>query len=171
MPSDVITFRVDRELINRLRKEAEDREISLNTLVNQIFRRFVEWELYERKLGMISLPKSLVKELCSYLSEEEVIRIGEKMGKNMLADIILFMKGKIDQDAFLSWLDVRLKHASLEVNHSYDDNKHIIIIKHDLGSKWSLYHKVVFELMFQEILNKKVEIEYDDSIIKLSFQA
>ena len=169
MPSEVTTFRIDKELIDRLKRDADEREISLNALINQILRRYVEWELYEKKLGMISLPKQLVKELCKSLPNEEIIRLGEKMGKNMLADIIMFMKGKIDQDTFLSWLDARLKHSSLEVNHCFEDNTHLIIIKHDLGEKWSLYHKVVFEFIFQELLNKKVDIDYNENVMKLSF--
>lgn len=169
MPSEVITFRIDKELINRLKQDANERETSLNALINQILRRYIEWELYEKKLGMISLPKQLVKELCNLLPNEEIIKIGERMGKNMLADIIMFMKGKIDQDTFLSWLDARLKHSSLEVNHCFEDNLHTIIIKHDLGEKWSLYHKVVFEFIFQELLDKKVDIEYNENVLKLSF--
>ncbi|GIU71419.1 MAG: hypothetical protein KatS3mg003_0898 [Candidatus Nitrosocaldaceae archaeon] len=169
MPSEVTTFRIDKDVIERLKKEADEKEISLNALINQILRRYIEWELYEKKLGMISIPKQLVKELCKLLPEEEIIRLGEKMGKNMLADIIVFMKGRIDQETFISWLDARLKHSSLEVNHCYDDNNHTIIIKHDLGEKWSLYHKIVFELIFHELLNKHVDIEYNENVLKLSF--
>lgn len=169
MPSEVVTFRIDKELIERLKKNAEEREVSLNALINQILRRYVEWELYEKKLGMISLPKQLVKEFCELLPNEEIIKLGEKMGKNMLADIIMFMKGKIDKDTFLSWLDTRLKHSSLEVNHCFEGDLRTIIIKHDLGEKWSLYHKIVFEFIFQELLNKKVDIEYNENVLKVSF--
>ncbi|MEM2855501.1 MAG: hypothetical protein QW416_00140 [Candidatus Nitrosocaldaceae archaeon] len=169
MQNNVVTFRIDKEIINRLKIEANEKDISLNMLVNHILRRYIEWELYEKKVGMISLPKILVKECYDMLSEEEIVMLGEKMGKNMLTDIILFMKGKIDQDTFLSWLDTRLKYSSLEVNHCFDNNMHTIVIKHDLGEKWSLYHKIVFDFIFHKLLQKDVEIEYNKSVIKISF--
>lgn len=47
-----MTFRVCVNLIGKLREEAENREISLNALVNQIFKRYVEWDSYEPKVGI-----------------------------------------------------------------------------------------------------------------------
>ena len=45
-----MTFRLDENSVQKLREESEYRQISLNTLVNQILRRFVEWDMYESKL-------------------------------------------------------------------------------------------------------------------------
>ena len=52
-----ITFRLDTMVIEELQREANQGEISLNVLVNQVLRRFVEWDRYENKLGMIPIPK------------------------------------------------------------------------------------------------------------------
>ncbi len=55
-----MTFRINESLMKKLKNEAEDREISLNTLVNQIFRRYVEWYSFEPKVGMIPIAKPVV---------------------------------------------------------------------------------------------------------------
>ena len=43
-----------------MQKEADLKEISLNVLVNQLFRRYIEWDRYESKLGMMPVPKAML---------------------------------------------------------------------------------------------------------------
>jgi hypothetical protein len=58
-----MTFRVNENLMRKLKEDAEDHEISLNTLVNQIFKRYVEWDSYEPKVGMIPIARPVVIQL------------------------------------------------------------------------------------------------------------
>lgn len=58
-----MTFRVNENLMRKLKEDAEDHEISLNTLVNQIFNRYVEWDSYEPKVGMIPIARPVVIQL------------------------------------------------------------------------------------------------------------
>jgi len=48
-----MTFRLDENVITTLRADAGRRHISLNTMINQILQRYVEWDMYESKVGMI----------------------------------------------------------------------------------------------------------------------
>jgi hypothetical protein len=65
-----MTFRVYETSIRKLREEAENREISLNTLVNQIFKRYAEWGSYEPKVGMIPIAKPVLIQLFENISED-----------------------------------------------------------------------------------------------------
>ncbi|MGH9975376.1 MAG: hypothetical protein ACRD8Z_06010 [Nitrososphaeraceae archaeon] len=159
-----ITFRVYESSIRKLREEAENREISLNTLVNQIFKRYVEWGTYEPKVGMIPIAKPVVVQLFENISEEKIIEIATKVGKGAVKDIALFMKHSIDIDSFLEWFETRMKTASVEISHQrlYDDDSnistHSYIIRHDFGRNWSVFHKTIFESILQEMLNKPLKI-------------
>ena len=44
-----ITFRLDPAVVDSLQREADQKEISLNMLVNQVFRRYVKWDTFEPK--------------------------------------------------------------------------------------------------------------------------
>ena len=48
--SVTMTFRIDESIMNKLRNESEQREVSLNTMVNQILKRFVEWGVLRTRL-------------------------------------------------------------------------------------------------------------------------
>jgi predicted HicB family RNase H-like nuclease len=58
-----MTFRINGNVLKKMRENAEDRDISLNTLANQIFKRYVEWDSYQPKLGMIPMARPVVIQL------------------------------------------------------------------------------------------------------------
>jgi hypothetical protein len=58
-----VTFRLDASVIDELQTEADTREISLNVLVNQVLKRFAEWDRFESKIGMMPVPKIMLSTL------------------------------------------------------------------------------------------------------------
>jgi hypothetical protein len=58
-----ITFRLDSSVIDELQREADQKEISLNVLVNQALKRYAEWDRYENKIGMMPVPKIMLTSL------------------------------------------------------------------------------------------------------------
>jgi hypothetical protein len=58
-----VTFRLDSKVIDELQTEADKREISLNVLVNQVLKRYAEWERYENKIGMMPVPRMILSNL------------------------------------------------------------------------------------------------------------
>jgi len=169
-----MTFRVYENLIKKLKEEAEDREISVNTLVNQIFRRYVEWDSYEPKVGMIPIAKPVVIQLFENISEDKLIEIANKVGKSAVTDIALFMKHRIDIDAFLEWFETRMKTASVEISHQRLDDAsktHSYIIRHDFGKNWSIFHKTIFESIIQEMLGKPLKsVSVTPTMFSFSFE-
>ena len=55
-----ITFRLDPSTVDNLQREADQKEISLNVLVNQVIRRYVKWDTFEPKIGMMPVPKIIL---------------------------------------------------------------------------------------------------------------
>ncbi|MGH9978117.1 MAG: hypothetical protein ACRD8Z_20135 [Nitrososphaeraceae archaeon] len=157
-------------------KEAESREINLDTLVNQIFRRYVEWDSYEPKVGMILVAKPVVIQFFENISEDKIVEIANKIGRNAVKEIALFMKHRIDIDSFLQWFEMRMKTASVEISHQrlddYNSNKtHSYVIRHDLSKNWSIFHKAIFESIFQEVLGKPLRnVSVTPNIFSFSFE-
>lgn len=167
--TSTMTFRIDEDVLNKLRAESEHRETSLNTFVNQIFKRYVEWDMFESKVGMVPIAKPIIVELFGKLTKEEIVEMANRIGKNVVRDIALFMKGDINLGSFLSWFEARMKASSIEINHNMKNGYHTFIVKHDLGENWSLYHKTVLELIFSEVLDKKIQFDYNAGMISFKF--
>ena len=64
-----MTFRIDEKIMSKLRIEAKNRGISLNMLVNHIIKNFVDWYMFEPKIGMIPISKTVIVELFRDLKE------------------------------------------------------------------------------------------------------
>lgn len=167
--TNTMTFRVDESIAKSLRAESRTKEVSLNTLVNQIFKRYVEWDMYETKVGMIPIAKPIVAVLFRNMKSEEVVNMATNVGKTAIRDMALFMKKRIDIDSFLSWFETRMWMSNIELSHEVVNDTHTYIMKHELGYNWSLYHKTTLELIFNEILGKRIDISISDYMLSFRF--
>jgi hypothetical protein len=164
-----MTFRLDENVITTLRAESERRHISLNTMINQILLKFVEWDIYEPKVGIISLFRPVAAELFKKMTKQETIELATGIGRNATNDAALFMKSKMDLGSFLSWLDVRMRNSSVEISHTVEGSTHTYILKHDLGENYSLFQKTLLELIFNDVLGKRIDCSFSDTILSIRF--
>ena len=168
-----ITFRLESSIIEELQTEAEYRETSLNVLINQILRRYSNWERYENKMGMIPIPKILLSSIL-----DETIKIGKENGiedvssfRNtlmrdlsqiafiFLKDSVLLIKKNYNLISALEVLEQYLKVVGINSDHRIEhDGKHTYVIQHKLGENWSLFIKEFLILIFENLGKVKVDI-------------
>src|ERR687887_498098 len=148
--TETITFRLSSTLLKELRKEAELERISLNAFVCKIFLNHVQWEKYERKVGLLPMTKPFLKEVINQMSDEQIIHLAQKIEKDTFKNILTFM---------------RSSHSIDNKNGSYRFNIH-----HDLGIKWSLYVKTLVSELSEDILKKKAEVKITNDLISLVFK-
>ena len=168
-----ITFRLESPIIEELQTEAEYRETSLNVLINQVLRRYSNWERYENKMGMLPIPKVILSSLM-----DEIMRIGKEKGiEDILAfrtaiikelsltaftflkDSVLLIKKNYNLITVLEVLEQYMKVVGINSDHRIeDDGKHIYVIQHRLGENWSLFIKEFLILLFENLGKVKVDI-------------
>lgn len=168
--TDPMTFRIEKDIIKNLRQDAKSKGITLNTFINQIIRNFLDWYIFEPKIGMIPIAKPVVVELFRCLTKEEVSSIASNVGKSAIYDITLFMKSKVDIDTFLQWFELRIKNSPMQLYHSVNGKIHIYTIKHDININWSYYYKVILERIFHEVFNKNVDINISEGSFTVAFE-
>jgi CopG antitoxin of type II toxin-antitoxin system len=71
--SESITFRLDSTILNKLHSEADQKDISVNTLVSHIIRRHIDWHSNTPKAGFIAVRRLFITNFISYLSEQEIV--------------------------------------------------------------------------------------------------
>jgi hypothetical protein len=166
-----MTFRIENDIIQRLKYKAEEDEITLNTLVNHILKRYIDWGMYaEDSLGLITLAGPVAEELFNKLDKEEVVRLATEVGKGAVIDLILFMKGNLSPRSFIDWFLSRMKNSSALISaKSNSDGCQSYVIKHDMGGNWSLYHKTLVESIFKE-MQKPIRIGATESTLTLEIE-
>jgi hypothetical protein len=148
-----MTFRLESDIIERLKIKVQQDETTLNTLVNRVLRRYIEWGIFlEDRLGIILLTRPVAQELFSRLEKDQIVRLATEVGKSAVIDLTLFMKGGVNSSLFMEWFLSRMKESSAVVaSKSNSDESKSYVIKHDMGENWSLYHKTVVEAIFEEM--------------------
>ncbi len=168
--SSTITFRLDENTIKRLRNESGHRQVSTNTLVNQALKQFLDWGMYESTVGFVIINKQVFIHVFNKLAQKEIIDIATRVGKDEVKNMALFMKGRIDIQSFLAWFELRMINSAVQVSHIHeDDGFHRYVMKHELGKNWSVYHKTILELIFEEVFSKKMDVKIDKTMISFEF--
>lgn len=156
--TETVTFRLQSSLIDELRMDAELEGVSLNNYVAKIFSNHVQWERYERKVGLLPMTEAFLREVLNQLSDEQVVNLAQRLEKQKFTNILAFMKNQHDVEDFVevmrSWLTVSWMQQNIEVR----DGKYYFKIQHSLGTKWSLYVRTLISELSYDILGKKVDI-------------
>jgi hypothetical protein len=168
-----VTFRLDLKVIDELQTEADNMEISLNVLVNQVLKRYAEWDRYENKIGMMPVPRVILSHLvdkCMSVAQssgikdvnhyrDEIIKQAAELAFTLMKDSVLFMKKQYNLWVVLSVLEGYMKVSGIKSDHKLEGSrKHIFIIQHELGENWSLFTKELLALIFEKLANVKAEI-------------
>ena len=166
--SSSITLRFRNDILNKLKHEAAQKRISLNTLATQVFSTHAEYDAYASTTGMISIPKSLLIVLMNKLEEEEVEKLSEHVAKNEMKDLTLLLRGEHNLYTFLQTIESWLRVSGFQYSyHTTDhDRNHRLVIQHEMGKRWSLYFERLFRYVFAELsLASEPEFEVTDNII------
>ena len=163
--TSVMSFRLDEDIVEALRKEAEEEEVSINVLAGHIFRRYVEWERDAQKVGFIPITREILISLITEVDDERIQDIVRNVGKNIFKAQILYMENRYDLDSFLKWLEVTNRMSGFAQKHVVEGRIHEYIIQHDLNMKWSLYMKTLYEMILDDVYKKKIEFEVTPSTV------
>lgn len=156
--TETVTFRLLSSLLDELRMDAELEGVSLNNYVAKIFSNHIQWERYERKVGLLPMTEAFLREVLSQLSDEQIVNLAQRLEKQKFTNILAFMKNNHDVEDFVevmrAWLTVSWMQQNIEVR----DGKYYFKIQHSLGTKWSLYVRTLISELSYDILGKKADI-------------
>lgn len=148
-----ISFRLYEDLINDLKREANARRVSVNTLVSQILTRYTEWGRHCSKFGFIPIATPFIKAM----KDVDLANVASKEAKPIMKDMVLFIEGKYDKESLINvieaWLGSTMPHK-----HEVINDRHEFTIQHSLGYAWSLYLKNILEELFYDA-GEKVEFQ------------
>jgi hypothetical protein len=171
--SESVTFRIDSKTLKNLRNEAQQKDISTNTLLNQIIKEHLNWHSNAANAGFIAVRRPFVIGVINYLSEQEIISLAEYVAKTTNKDSILLLKEEYTLKSALDFIEMWIKISGYPYRHEETNNgqnRHLYVIQHDMGMKWSLYLANLFHFLFDELGENKRRIEFDKTENTLAFK-
>ena len=154
--TNTISYRLPSKVLNELETEAREKNISQNVLVKQILTKYVEWDRFAQKMGMIPVPQKVLRSLGGDLSNEDLLRIIDALFQ-IIKDSVLFMKGGYDIKRTIETLEDYMRNSGMESDHRKENGLHHFIIQHKMGMQWSIFTELLLKKVF-------VEFEKDDGL-------
>jgi len=146
-----VTYRLPVKLVEEIETEAMNHNISHNVMARQILERYIQWDRFADKIGMIPVPKKLLDTLGIEMSASEINEIVNVI-KPVIKDTVLFIKGKYDLKRCIETLEDYMRASGIKSDHRIEGELHHFIIQHELGSNWSMFTEQLLQEIFKEFL-------------------
>ena len=161
--TDNVSIRIDSKLSMKLHEKCEEQKISLNTLINHILEKQVNWNDLANEMGWVTVFRSTFRELLDSASKDAVQKIASSTGSNDLKNSLNYFYGYITLDSILDLFKKRFQSMNVQFRTIATDGKSKIIIQHDLGKNWP--HLIVTQMntILNDVGYRIINDEYNKS--------
>ncbi len=154
-----ITYRLPSNLVHELEIEAMNNKISQNVLVKQILEKYVNWDRFGNKIGMIPIPRAILDSLGAEMNGDDINEIIKSV-LPIIKDSVLFMKGKYDLKRCIETLEDYMRASGMKSDHRIEGELHHFIIQHELGMNWSFFTEQLLKEIFNQFMpNKNIKFQ------------
>ncbi len=163
--TESLTLRLDKGLLDKLRKESEQKMVSINSLANQIISSYIKWYSPAQRAGITFVPKSVLIPIIDSLAEYQIANIAEEYRKNGYEETLLMMSNEYSLSVILDLFDSWLSVSNMQFNREASENSLKYIINHGMGKKWSLLLEKVFWYIVKDLGITKAGFDVRDSSV------
>lgn len=163
-PKMHITFRIDEQVLDKLKSEATSKNIPLNLVVNQALEQYTNWDSISREGGFLFVRKPLLKEFLENFTENEIVVISEKIAKISTKYSVMVIMNKYDLESCLNFMVLFIR-KSYTYKHTISGTVHKFIIEHDLNKKWSIYLATLYKYIFDEFTVKIINFDVSENML------
>lgn len=146
-----ISYRLPAHIVAELETEAMQKKISQNVLVKQILEKYVNWDRFADSIGMIPVPKDILKTLGEEMEGDSINKIIDVMIP-LVKDWVMFMKGNYDLKRAIEAFEDYMRASGMTSDHRIEGEVHHFIVQHNLGMKWSLFTEMLLKQIFYQFL-------------------
>src|SRR5919109_2338135 len=159
------SFRFENEISKVLEDESERMGISVNALVGIILRRYCEFTRYLSKIDMIVINREFLTFILETYDDSSIFEMGTKLGKTIPFDTIMFWKKELNEHSVLEYIEkIICRYGHLGTfDEIFQPDSRVIVIRHRLGRKGSIFFQAFFHSALKTILNVDARFEITDS--------
>lgn len=143
------SFRVSDSAFKALEEDSARRNVSVNTLLNQLLVAYTNWGRFLDRVGAIRTSKAAFGTLLNASSDEAIIEAARVSGPDIPKSIILAKHGALSINTILDYVRSATMYGGFaEYSEVESQGKMTITLTHDLGRKGSIFMSSVIESVF-----------------------
>ena len=165
--TNCVTFRIPIQNLAELHKESEAKQVTFNTLVNQIIKEHLEWHTLASQAKLYYMPKSFLMRIIEQLAEEELDELARDTAKNDIVDVSLFLRGSFTLASLSNITETWLRISRIPHRFETHEDHDRIIIEHDMGIKYSYLIRQIARYVLEVALEAKMSCDVTDNTVVL----
>jgi hypothetical protein len=170
VPEKTVTrsFRINESAFLALEEEARKRNISLNTLVNQLFMSYANFDRYFQRLGMLKMSKVTFRKILKAAPDNEIVVQAREVAQNSSRIIILARYGTLSLTSVLDYLNNFAEYANFVERSEVvsPGGKRVITLIHSYGEKGSVFVKAYTKALF-ELINMEPKLSSTENSVTI----
>jgi len=168
--TSTITFRIAEDSDKKLRMIAEDKNVSLNTLANQILGNYVQLERYMEKFGVLMMSHDAFSSIIDALDEEQLIRLASNIGSKEPKEFILFKWKDMNSEIVSDFIKTYFEHCGYGTcDLERTESSIAVSIHHKLGKKGTVFLKTFLESLIQSTLERSCKTITAENSVTIRF--
>jgi len=171
-PTQTKSFRLDADVLESLEIESARRGTSVNSLTNQILRKWVNFDRFLQDFGTLTVSvHDFIRVINSF--DDDILRmLASESGKRFPKDLILFTGQKNDLKSCIRFVETTLCDYMRWANYhsTSGENEVVITLRHNYGSKWSIALESMLSSMFDTNAAVAPKFTVTDSMVLMTIQ-
>lgn len=168
MTTETSSFRLNKEPFAMLKNEAKKQNLSVNSLVNKIIKRYVEWGVFTPSIQYIPFPTTIIIATLKLLSEKQIRDIGREHAKKHAIENLLLLKNEVSVDAYLEVVKIFCEIAEFAYSLNEKNDSRAFMARHNQGAKFSILFSQIVISDFEELFGKKIDVKETANSISFS---
>jgi hypothetical protein len=168
--TEPLTFRIDHDSLNELRKESKQKIQDPDVLINKILKFYFEWHKPSTIGGNIPFSKALFARIFNNLNDELMDKIAEDYVKHEFKQELLMLGRDYTllsfMDAVCSWCEA----SGFPYRYDKTNDADIYIIRFDLGEKWPIFFGKYIQAIAEHFKVKNLEAEVTNNTVMFKIQ-
>ena len=133
-----VHFRISTDMYASLQEEARKKNVSLNTLLNQVISTHARDDLLFEEEGFVKMTKNTLRVVLGLIPDDKLSEFGRLAAKNGPDARMLARSGRITPDTVFDELRLWSRSGLYSLNEEAKNGKKTISLIHDLGPRESV---------------------------------
>lgn len=163
------SFRISESTFDAIEEESRRKDVSVNTMVNQILAKYAKFDRFEGKLQASALDA--MKKLVESIPEDKIVEAAKMFGGGIaMRDLMEEMTGGATVEDSVQFAKALVESLRLEYGEVTRKGVRTLTVMHDYGRNFSLYFAVFFKTLCESV-GGSVEYSIDSEAVEFEIKS
>ena len=165
-----ITLRLPNHILEILKKEADQKDLTLNALVTKILNKNIAFEMHVNAVSSITMTHDLFMKMIEKMDESEIVEIA-KEGPKVIKKLFKILGLEYDLDHIIySYFTIVSKYCGwYEFIHKVKHDRYRLVFNVVPESKWTRFVQVYVKTILESLKIRIDEESVNDTVIVFEF--